>query len=246
VDKQPVRERIEQLGPWFHNMTLAGVQTAPGHFLCDYPARHWRTFESALPSDLRGCTVLDVGCNAGFFSIALKRRGADRVVAIDPDPRYLEQARLAAEVSGVDLELQQLNVYDVARLRERFDIVLFLGVLYHLRHPLLALDLLHDHVVGDRLLVQTMIRGALEAEPLEDDYAFEETAVFERRSYPKMHFVEAKYCGDVTNWWIPNRPCVEAMLRSAGFQIVTSPAPEVFLCRRAELTPVEVEGRRFA
>jgi tRNA (mo5U34)-methyltransferase len=61
-----------------------------------------------------------------------------------------------------------------------------------------------------------------------------------------MHFVEAKYCGDVTNWWIPNRPCVEAMLRSAGFQIVTSPAPEVFLCRRAELTPVEVEGRRFA
>ena len=137
--------RVRELGPWFHNLDLDGVATAPDHFLGDYPAVHWSVFSHALPDDLRGRTVLDIGCNAGFFSIQMKRRGADRVVGIDSDPRYLAQARLAADVVGVDIELRQLSVYDVARLRERFDVVLFMGVLYHLRHPLLALDLLRSH-----------------------------------------------------------------------------------------------------
>ena len=100
-------------------------------------------------------SVLDVGCNAGFFALEMKRRGAAEVVAVDSDPRYLAQARLASEVSGLPLDLRQLSVYDVARLGRRFDLVIFLGVLYHLRHPLLALDLLREHVVGDRLLFQS-------------------------------------------------------------------------------------------
>src|SRR4051812_10167125 len=181
-------------------MTLAGVQTAPEHFLGDYPANHWRVFENTLPWNLRGRSVLDVGCNAGFFAIKMKERGASRVVGIDSDPRYLAQARLAAELSGTDIEFRQMTVYEVAALQERFDIVLFLGVLYHLRHPLLALDLLHEHVVGDRLLFQTMLRGSTAVNPVGRDYPFSETDIFDRPDFPRMHFVEHKYCGDATNW----------------------------------------------
>jgi tRNA (mo5U34)-methyltransferase len=247
VNTESIRERITQLGPWFHNMTLAGVETAPDHFLGDYPAQHWRVFENVLPWDLHGRTILDVGCNAGFFAIKMKQRGADRVVGIDSDARYLAQARLAAELSNTSIELRHLTVYEVAALRERFDIVLFLGVLYHLRHPLLALDLLHEHVVGDQLLFQTMIRGSDDVLPIERDYPFRETDVFDTPGFPRLHFVEHKYAGDATNWWIPNQACAQAMLRSAGFEVVTHPAPEVFLCRRTERSerdetpPLQVE-----
>ena len=74
-----VERRIRALDPWFHNMVLKGVRTAPNHFLGDYPEMVWQTIAPRLPQDLRGMTVLDIGCNAGFFSIQMKRRGADRV-----------------------------------------------------------------------------------------------------------------------------------------------------------------------
>jgi len=234
LSPEQIRQRINSLGEWFHNLNLGGVQTAPQHFLGDYPAIKWRTFAHALPADLRGRTVLDVGCNAGFYAIEMKRRGADRVVGIDSDERYLAQARFAAEASGVEIELQRLSVYEIARLRERFDLVLFMGVLYHLRHPLLALDLLHEHAVGDLLVFQSMLRGSAEIEPLERDYPFEETDIFNRPGFPKLHFIEQRYAHDPTNWWTPNRACAEAMLRSAGFSILAHPEAEVYLCRRAE------------
>jgi tRNA (mo5U34)-methyltransferase len=232
VNQQAIAQRIEELGPWFHNIELRGVHTAPAHFLGDYPTLHWRTFENAIPWDLRGRTVLDIGCNAGFFAIKMKQRGAERVVGIDSDPRYLAQARFAADVMEVEIELKEMSVYDVGRLGERFDLVLFMGVLYHLRHPLLALDLLSEHVVGDLLLFQTMQRGSQQAGPLAPDYPFSETAVFDREDYPRLHFVEKRYAGDPTNWWIPNHACSHAMLRSAGFHVIAHPAPEVYLCSK--------------
>lgn len=140
LTQEQIQERVRELGEWFHNLDLRGVQTAPRHFLGDYPQNKWQTFAHALPADLRGKTVLDIGCNAGFYALEMQRRGADRVVAIDFDETYLAQARFAAQVRGADIEFHQLSVYDVARLGERFDVVLFLGVFYHLRHPLLALD----------------------------------------------------------------------------------------------------------
>jgi tRNA (mo5U34)-methyltransferase len=227
-------ERVEALGPWFHNMTLDGIETAPDHPLGDYPRYKWERFADALPADLSGRTVLDVGCNAGFYALEMKRRGAERVVGIDPDPRYLDQAALAAEVAGLPIELHALSVYDVAALGERFDVVLFMGVLYHLRHPLLALDLLREHVVGDRLLVQSLLRGAAGEAPVAADYPFEETALFDRADAPRLQFVEHSFAGDPTNWWVPNRACLAAMLRSAGFAIEAQPEAEIFLCRLGE------------
>jgi tRNA (mo5U34)-methyltransferase len=229
-----IRERAAALGDWFHNIDLGGVQTAPNHFLNDYPNVKWKTFQHVVPADLTGKTVLDIGCNGGFYSIEMKRRGADRVLGVDFDARYLDQARFAAEVTGQDIEFRELSVYDVAQLGERFDIVLFMGVLYHLRHPLLALDLIHDHVAGDLLIYQSLQRGDPGEYPVRANYDFFEQDHFDDPAYPKMHFIEHEYANDWTNWWAPNAACSAAMLRSAGFDILEHPEEEVFVCRRTE------------
>jgi tRNA (mo5U34)-methyltransferase len=230
-----LEERIRELGPWFHNLDLRGVKTAPTHFLGDYPSFKFRDFADAIPSDLTGKSVLDIGCNAGFYCFEMKRRGATRVVGIDSDDNYLRQAHFAAEVLEIEVEFQNLSIYELAALNEKFDFVIFMGVLYHLRHPLLALDLIHEHVAKDLLLFQSMQRGSADIEPLEADYPFSEKEVFDRSGFPKMHFIEKRYTGDQTNWWVPNRACVEAMLRSSGFEIIKHPEPEVYLCHVSDL-----------
>ena len=234
---EALQDRITELGPWFHNLQLRGIQTAPDHFLGNYPEVKFASFRSVLPEDMTGMTVLDIGCNAGFYSMEMKRRGADRVVGIDSDPHYLRQARFSAEVSRLEIEFRQLSVWDVASLGERFDLVLFMGVFYHLRHPLLALDLIHEHVAQDLLLFQSMLRGHRSVAEVAPDYDFNERAPFDQPGFPRMHFIEQRYSHDETNWWVPNRACVEAMLRSSGFHIEAHPEEEVYLCR---WQPVEV------
>jgi tRNA (mo5U34)-methyltransferase len=229
-----IARRVSELGKWFHNLNLHGVRTAPDHFLGDYPELKWRQFAHAIPEDLRGKTVLDIGCNAGFYSMEMKRRGAERVLGIDFDPAYLAQARFAAEVLELEIEFQQLSVYDVAKLGERFDVVLFMGVFYHLRHPLLALDLIHEHAAKDLFIFQSMQRGSEQVAEVARDYPFWERDIFEQPGFPRMCFVEHRYAHDPTNWWIPNRACAEAMLRSAGFRILDHPEEEVFICRRGK------------
>jgi tRNA (mo5U34)-methyltransferase len=237
VASDNLRARIEALGPWFHNLRLAGVETAPGHFLGDYPSCKWQCFADAVPRDLSGWTVLDIGCNGGFYSLEMKRRGADRVVAIDSDPHYLRQAALAAEVSGLAVELHQMSVYSIARLGCRFDLVLFMGVLYHLRHPLLALDLIRAHVASDLLVCQSLQRGSPNCVAVAEDYPFDETQIFNEPGAPRMQFVEHRFAGDPTNWWIPNAPCTQAMLRSAGFRIEGRRGSDIYICRCATPDP---------
>ncbi len=242
VPRNQLEERIAALGPWFHNINLGGVWTAPDHFLGDYPGAKFRRFAGRLPKQLDGKSVLDIGCNAGFYSIEIKRRGAGRVLGIDSDERYLEQARLVSETLGFDdIEFAKLDVYDVGALAEKFDLVIFMGVLYHLRHPLLALDLIREHVARDLMLFQSMQRGSSHVLKLEKNYEFKETSLFFESSFPKLHFIEHQYSGDWTNWWIPNRACSEAMLRSAGFSIAEQIEEEVYLCRVAE-RPYEKYG----
>ncbi len=232
MTREQIQKRVDQLGPWFHNIELHGVQTAPHHFLGDYPSFKFRNFAHAIPEDLTGKTVLDIGCNGGFYSLEMKRRGAARVLGIDADEDYLKQARFAAETLGCEIEFRNLSVYDVGTLGEKFDVVIFMGVLYHLRHPLLALDLLHEHVTRDMLIFQSLQRGSEDVAKVEADYPFAETAIFEDPAFPCMYFIENSYSQDPTNWWFPNRACVEAMLRSAGFAIQERAEQEVFICRR--------------
>ena len=245
ADPAGLRAEVEALAPWFHNIDLGdGIQTAPDHFLGDYPRFKFARFADALPADLTGKSVLDIGCNAGFYAVEMKRRGAARVLGIDSDERYLAQARLATRALGWPerdggVEFRNLSVYDVGALGERFDLVIFMGVLYHLRHPLLALDLIREHVAGDLLLFQTMQRGATDIADVPADHpfhvlgTFDAPPYFDEPGYPKMHFIEREYAHDWTNWWAPNRACSAAMLRAAGFSIESNPEEEVFLARVA-------------
>src|SRR3981081_1902883 len=229
-----IRRKVDALGPWFHNLDLQGVRTAPSHFLGDYPSVKWRNFADVVPQSLKGKSVLDIGRNAGFYAMEMKRRCAARVLGLDSRDEYLAQARFAADVSGLDVEFRNLSVYDVGKLGETFDLVIFMGVLYHLRHPLLALDLIYEHVARDLLLFQSMLRGSDRSGKFNQDYDFWTTDQFESHDFPKLHFIEHRYADDPTNWWIPNRSCAEAMLRSAGFVIAAHPEPEVYLCRRGK------------
>jgi tRNA (mo5U34)-methyltransferase len=249
IDVANLERQVHELGEWFHNLNLHGVATAPNHFLGDFPAVKWRNIASAIPEDLHGATVLDIGCNGGFYSIEMKRRGAGRVLAIDIDDRYLKQARFAAQTLGAAIEFEKRSVYDVAAIPGQFDYVLFMGVFYHLRYPLFALDKVVQKVAG-KLVFQTMVRGSDQARFWNRDYSFWTTEIFTDPDFPAMHFIENSYAGDCTNWWVPNRGAVEAMLRSSGLRIVGRPEEETWLCEPARvqqdgryLLDLELEGR---
>ena len=244
--RSPLRGRAAQttleeqhrqaLGPWFHNINLDGVWTAPDHFLGDYPGAKFRRFAPHLPSRpfrqerarhrLQRRLLLDRD--------EAPRR--DRVLGIDSDERYLAQARLASETLGFDdIEFAKLDVYDVGALGEKFDLVIFMGVLYHLAPPA-ARARPHPRACRRRpaCCSSRCSAGRSTCSPLEDDYEFEETDIFFESGFPKLHFVEQQYSHDWTNWWVPNRACTEAMLRSAGFAIDKQIEEEVYLCRVAE------------
>ncbi len=249
VDREYLTRRIGELGEWFHNLDLHGVPTAPHHFLGDFPNIKWKHIAGSLPEDLHGATVLDIGCNGGFYSIQMKRRGADRVLGIDVDDRYLNQARFAAATLGFDIEFQKRSVYEVDALPGQFDFVLFMGVLYHLRYPLYALDKVVKKV-GGKLVFQTMIRGSEDARQWDKNYHFWNKEIFADPAFPAMYFIEHKYAGDPTNWWIPNRGAAEGMLRSSGLEIVSHPEPETWVCVPDEvrhdgefIQELELDGR---
>jgi len=237
LDQEIIARRIEELGEWSHNLDIHGIRTAPNHFLGNFPWIKWKHIATAIPPDLSGASVLDIGCNAGFYSIEMKRRGAQRVVGVDIDDRYLSQARFAAETLGLDMEFLKLSVYDVDQVPGQFDYVLFMGVFYHLRYPLFALDKIIKKVKRSGTLVfQTMIRGSEEGHPSADDYHFWNKEIFEERNFPRMFFIEHSYANDPTNWWIPNRAAAEAMLRSSGLDIVSHPESETWVCAPRRVT----------
>jgi tRNA (mo5U34)-methyltransferase len=225
---------VERLGPWFHNLHLPdGTQTAPQHRLGDFPRYKWEVVRPHIPDDLRGWTALDIGCNAGFYSFELARRGA-KVTAIDVDEMYLRQARWAAHEFGLadEIEFRQMQVYDLARTDEQFDLVLFMGVFYHLRYPMLGLDLVACRT-RRRMIFQTLRTPGLAVEPEIVDQPLEEREMLTRPGWPSLAFIEHRFAGDPTNWWVPNHACVLAMLRSSGLAVTAHLGHEIYLCEPA-------------
>ena len=201
MEAEELRRRAGEIS-WFHTIDLGqGVVTAG---IDDSP----RSLERAgLPRDLTGKTVLDVGAWDGFYSFEAERRGASRVVAADSfawrhttPPRTgkagfeLAREALASRVEDVEIEVLDISPGTVGR----FDVTMFLGVLYHLRHPLLALERLAS-VTDELLVLETAADLGLLRRPA---MAF----------YPGLELA-----GDHTNWWGPNEAAVVAMLRDVGF-----------------------------
>ncbi len=224
-------QQIEALKPWFHNLHLPdGTQTAPQHPLGDFPAYKWARLESHIPADLTGWTALDIGCNAGFYSIELARRGA-HVTGIDINSHYLAQARWAAEQCGLSdqITLRQMQVYDLAHTAETFDLVLFMGVFYHLRYPMLGLDIVSQKV-RRQLVFQTLTMPGKDVYETTDGLSINNREAMGEPGWPKMAFIEHTFEDDPTNWWAANHAGVLAMLRSAGMRVTDCLGHEIYLC----------------
>lgn len=227
-----LQEEVAALAPWFHNLHLLdGSQTAANHELGDFPRYKWQELAAVLPESLEGWTALDIGCNAGFYSFELARRGA-QVTAIDCDSHYLRQATWAAAHYGLSdkINFRQQQVYELARDGRDYDLVLFLGVLYHLRCPLLALDIV-ARKTRELLCLQTMTMPGKEVCKVTDGLGLEDRNRMVHPGWPKLAFIEGSLAGDYTNWWAPNHACVEAMVRSCGMLVVAQPGEELYLCR---------------
>jgi tRNA (mo5U34)-methyltransferase len=235
---------IAELAPWFHNLHLPdGRQTAPGHPLGDFPQFKWRQIAGEIPKDLSGATALDFGCNAGYYSFQLAARGA-RVLGIDADEHYLRQARWAAPMldPARRVTFAAMQVYDLAWTAERYDLVLFMGVLYHLRHPQLALDLVARLVRG-RLVFQTLtMPGAAPVAP-PADLPIEQRERLTEPGWPRLAFVERSLAGDPTNWWVADDACAQAMLRSSGLRVTATPGHEIYVCEPAAESPEAAAAR---
>jgi tRNA (mo5U34)-methyltransferase len=225
------QQAVEKLGPWFHNIHLPdGTQTAPQHAFGDFPSFKWQELQAFIPADLRGWHVLDVGCNAGFYTMELARRGA-QVLAIDVDPHYLKQAAWVAQQFNLEdrIEFRQMQVYDVARLEQNFDLIWYMGVLYHLRYPLLSLDILSQKLKR-MMIFQTLTMPGEEVAPVPEDLDISQRDKMQQDGWPKMAFIEHRLAGDVTNWWAPNHAGIEAMFRSCGLKVTHRPGHEMYIC----------------
>jgi tRNA (mo5U34)-methyltransferase len=210
---------------WFHQIDLGdGVMTEGAMPITSLRA----VADIVLGQSVAGKTVLDVGCWDGFYSFEAHRRGAARVLATDHFVWHNEYPgswgnraafELARSVLAPPVEVMDINLMDLSPERVgKWDVVLFLGVLYHLRHPLLVLERISS-LVRDTLVLETAMDAADIGRP---------AMVF----YPG-----AELNGDATNWWGPNRACVEAMLRTVGFSDIRftnhiMPARGIFHARR--------------
>ena len=209
---------------WFHSIDLGGGIVTPGQ---DRDPR--RLEQMRLPADLSGRTVLDIGAWDGFYSFEAERRGAQHVLATDSfswtvhgDGTGKQGFDLAREALGSAVAAREIDVMDLSPdAVGTFDVVLFLGVLYHLRHPLLALERVAA-VTGDLMILETEVDLALGGRPA---MAF----------YPG-----AELSDDWTNWWGPNPAAVVGMLRAVGFTEIDVVSPNSLPYRAARA------GRRLA
>jgi tRNA (mo5U34)-methyltransferase len=226
-----LEHEIAELAPWFHNLHLPdGIETAPSHFLGDFPRYKWQALAPHLPLRMDGWTALDIGCNAGYYSFELARRGA-HVTGIDVDPHYLRQAEWAARQLGLeeDIEFREMQVYDLTAEEQVYDLVLFMGVFYHLRYPLLGLDIVARRT-GRIMVFQTLTTPGMEVYPDTWDHPIHEREALRDPGWPKMAFIEHRFASDPTNWWVPNHAAVEAMLRSSGMAVRAHLGHEIYLC----------------
>jgi len=211
-------ERVRQLGWWYQYFQLpSGVWTGSGQEPSYSPETRWRLFEPFVPKDLSGQTVLDVGGNAGYFSIQMKKRGAKRCVLVDPFIEFTRQASFVAESFNMKLEIVNEDVHTYClTTEERFDYVLFLGLFYHLKYPGLVLDRLSE-MTRKKMFFQCIVGDAGES-----------------ATPPNMVFLETPYKNDPTNWWIPSYSALEPMLRSSGLKITGRPHPEILIAEPEE------------
>src|SRR5215212_2805047 len=243
MKREEIQERIEKLGPWFHCIELGeGLVTKTASAVgepVEHPRPTWEKVRACLPEDVSGKSVLDVGCNAGFYAVELKRRGAGRVVGVDSQRSLVRQAAFVRDVLGLDIEYGRASVYDLdPRESGQFDVVLALGLIYHCKHLVLALERLYG-VTRELLILETAVYPPKKAPA---SFAYDVGGL--RPTLHPLAYVEnppeAKEA--VYNWFLPGVESLRALLRNVGFDSVeVFPATQddraVFACRKREPYP---------
>jgi tRNA (mo5U34)-methyltransferase len=202
MTSRELRDAVDAIS-WYHRMPLPGGIVTPGE---SDTARGLPRLR--LPERLDGLSVLDIGAWDGFYSFEAKRRGAARVLATDSyswtGPGWGTKAGflLAREALGLEVDDLDIDVMELSPERiGRFDVVLLLGVLYHLKDPISAIE--RAAAVTERLLVvETVTNLAWMPVPA------------------ARLFVGTELNDDDTNWWAMNPPALQALLRRVGFREV--------------------------
>lgn len=250
MTREEILSELKRLGPWFHRIDLGNglytkTETVMGEPV-DHPLPTWQTIQKILPSALSDKTVLDVGCNAGFYAFEAKRRGARRVLGVDGQRQHVRQGLFVRKVLGLEVEFRRLNVYELnPRTVGQFDITLALGLLYHLKHPMLALENLHQ-VTKDLLIIETAIMP-----PERTLGSFMHRVGEKQMLLNTLAFVEnppgAKE--QALNWFLPGVDALKALLRTAGFVelkvVEVKKERAIVLCRKKGKTPSREVIKRF-
>jgi tRNA (mo5U34)-methyltransferase len=207
---------------WYHRIYLGnGLYTMPG---AAYHELVWQRFRPAFPADLRGASVLDIGSNAGFFSLQAKLLGAGRVLGVELIDMYLQQADTIKRWWGLDdIEYRADEAQAIDRLEEKFDLVVCAGILYHLKNPLYVLEQI-GRLCTDAVLIET---ECIPADP-RNVVVVRQGPCGQAQPTPTtrgfMKLIEAdELDGDGSNWWVPDAECVMGMLRIAGFTQFSAP-----------------------
>ena len=210
MTESEIREAISER-EWYHVIDLApGIRT-PGRF---DPASKLKTM--GFPEDFTGKSVLDIGSSDGFFSFEAEKRGAKSVLATDRHPPESSGFEIARKLLGSQVKYEMTSVYDLSpESHGTFDYVLFPGVFYHLRHPLLALDRIHG-VCRETLFLETHVLDE-SLKLISHDLALQDI----HPSLPDIcltqYYPNDELNDDSSNWFVPNVKCVLEMLATSGF-----------------------------
>src|SRR5256885_714282 len=213
---------LKILEPWFHRIDLGdGIFTKTESVMgepVDHPRETWEVIQQCLPANLTGKSVLDVGCNGGFYCVEAKRRGAHRVLGVDGQRQHVRQALFVRKVLGLDLEFRRFSVYDLDPATVGvFDVTLALGLVYHLKHLVLALERLYD-VTREILIVETAIIPP-EQTPSSFIQPLGEIRQTLHPIFSAENPPEAKE--QVYNWFLPSPDALRGLLLNVGFANVS-------------------------
>jgi tRNA (mo5U34)-methyltransferase len=196
LDHDRAQGIVANVRHWHHKFEVFPGVVTPGSYDPGFLLEKLK-----LPNDMTGLKVLDIGPSDGFFSMHMARRGA-RVTVVDYRAKHVHGFGAMEQLTGLEFDYRQMNLYDIpASNIGEFDLVLFLGVLYHLPDMVRALNIVARLCRG-RLLVETEFAPAL----------MPGVAV-------AQYYEAASLAGDITNFWVPNRDCLFAMVRDVGFKI---------------------------
>jgi tRNA (mo5U34)-methyltransferase len=240
---EDISTELQKLEPWFHRIDLGqGVFTkarsATGEPV-EHPLPTWERVKVCLPADFSGKTVLDVGCNAGFYAIETKRRGAERVLGIDSQSNLIRQAIFVRTVLGLDIEYRRMSVYDLdPHDLGQFDVTLALGLIYHCKHLVLALEKLFT-ITRELLVLETAIYP-----PEKTPASFtHDLGGFQTTMHPLAYVENSPDAKEaIYNWFLPGVDALCALLRNIGFdEVLVYPGVAsnrvVLTCRKLQPYP---------